>query len=398
MFTKIVRWSFAFFGLGIGVILGQLTIFMLPTFSVFGLKVGSMENNFVISFSIAIIMCLLFFLAFPKVFAFFKKASVSLETRIVEQSIESNIAGVAGLIFGLVTAFLLQPIFNNMPPFFAIPLRILTYASLGYFGVRIATMRKFDLGRIAEQVRKGSKERPVKPKKTGTKGPATSIIGRESDYVVEDYAEELMSFSNLEGIEGTRPKVLDTSVIIDGRIADIIKTGFLEGPVIIPEFVLEELQKVADSADGLKRNRGRRGLDVLGAIQKETNMDIRITDANFDDVDEVDMKLLKLAKKLNGYVVTNDYNLNKVLGIQNVSVLNINELANAVKVVVLPGEEMTITVVKEGKEHNQGLAYLDDGTMIVVENGRNYLEETVEVVVTSIIQTSAGKMFFARVI
>ncbi len=195
---------------------------------------------------------------------------------------------------------------------------------------------------------------------------------------------------------GARPKVLDTSVIIDGRIADICKTQFIEGPLIIPEFVLEELRHIADSSDGLKRNRGRRGLDILKIIQQDLPIQVDIVDTDFEDVSEVDVKLLKLALKIDGYVVTNDYNLNKVADLQGVPVLNINELANAVKPIVLPGEEMVVTVVKEGKEMNQGVAYLDDGTMIVVEGGRKHISETIGVVVTSVLQTAAGRMIFAK--
>jgi len=191
-------------------------------------------------------------------------------------------------------------------------------------------------------------------------------------------------------------KILDTSVIIDGRIADICKTGFIEGTIVIPEFVLEELQHIADSSDLLKRNRGRRGLDILNKIQKELAIKVLIYEGDFEEISEVDSKLVKLAKVLKGKVVTNDYNLNKVCELQGVSVLNINDLANAVKPVVLPGEEIMVQVIKDGKEHGQGVAYLDDGTMIVVEGGREYIGSLMEVLVTSVLQTSAGRMIFAK--
>lgn len=191
-------------------------------------------------------------------------------------------------------------------------------------------------------------------------------------------------------------KILDTSVIIDGRIADICKTGFIEGTLVIPEFVLEELQHIADSSDLLKRNRGRRGLDILNKIQKELDVRVLIYEGDFEEIGEVDSKLVKLAKALRGKVVTNDFNLNKVCELQGVSVLNINDLANAVKPVVLPGEEIIVQVIKDGKEHGQGVAYLDDGTMIVVEGGRDYIGTTMEVLVTSVLQTSAGRMIFAK--
>ena len=193
-------------------------------------------------------------------------------------------------------------------------------------------------------------------------------------------------------------KILDTNVIIDGRVADICRTGFIEGPIYVPGFVLDELQHIADSADGLKRARGRRGLDILNAMRTEQKMMIRTYDSTDpNDRDEVDAKLVKLAKKLGGKIVTNDYNLNKVAELQGVAVLNINELANAVKPVVLPGEEMPVTIIKVGKEPEQGVAYLDDGTMIVVEGGRRHIGETITVVTSTVLQTVAGKMIFARI-
>ena len=192
------------------------------------------------------------------------------------------------------------------------------------------------------------------------------------------------------------PKILDTSVIIDGRIFDICQTGFVEGPLVIPGFVLNELRHISDSADGLKRNRGRRGLDILNKIQKELSIETQIYEEDFPEIAEVDAKLLKLAQVLNGKVVTNDFNLNKVAEFQGVPVLNINELANAIKPVLLPGEEMKVVVMKDGKEASQGIAYLDDGTMIVVEGGRKFISEEIMVVVTSVLQTAAGRMIFAK--
>jgi uncharacterized protein YacL len=191
-------------------------------------------------------------------------------------------------------------------------------------------------------------------------------------------------------------KILDTSVIIDGRIADIAETGFLEGTLIIPAFVLRELQMIADSADSNKRNRGRRGLDVLSRIQKSPDLHIQVTEEDFPHIREVDMKLLELAKHLHGKVVTNDFNLNKVAQIHGVAVLNINELANSLRPVVLPGEVMKVFILKEGKEQNQGIAYLDDGTMVVVDNARKMISKTIEISVTSVLQTTAGKMIFGR--
>src|SRR5438270_1812883 len=195
-----------------------------------------------------------------------------------------------------------------------------------------------------------------------------------------------------------RYKILDTSVIIDGRIADVCETGFLDGALVIPQFVLKELQLVADSADSLKRNRGRRGLDILQKIQKMSGVEVTISDLDFPEVREVDLKLIELARALQGKIVTNDFNLNKVAQLRGVDVLNVNELANSLKPVVLPGELMKVFILKEGKEYNQGVAYLDDGTMVVVDNARKMIGKTIDVVVTSVLQTTAGKMIFGRYI
>jgi len=195
-----------------------------------------------------------------------------------------------------------------------------------------------------------------------------------------------------------RHKILDTSVIIDGRIADLCETGFLDGALVIPQFVLKELQLVADSADSLKRNRGRRGLDILQKIQKMAGVEVVVSDMDFPEVREVDLKLIELARSVQGKIVTNDFNLNKVAQLRGVEVLNINELANALKPVVLPGEFMKVFILKEGKEYNQGVAYLDDGTMVVVDNARRMIGRNIDVVVTSVLQTTAGKMIFGRYI
>jgi len=195
-----------------------------------------------------------------------------------------------------------------------------------------------------------------------------------------------------------RYKILDTSVIIDGRIADVCETGFIDGALVIPQFVLKELQLVADSGDSLKRNRGRRGLDILQKIQKMSGVEVIVSDLDFPDVREVDLKLIELARSLQGKIVTNDFNLNKVAQLRGVAVLNVNELANSLKPVVLPGEIMKVFILKEGKEYNQGVAYLDDGTMVVVDNARKMISKTIDIVVTSVLQTTAGKMIFGRFI
>ena len=219
-------------------------------------------------------------------------------------------------------------------------------------------------------------------------------------YLMHLKKEEIKGWINKKGdvLSQSHPKILDTSVIIDGRILDIMKTGFVEGKVIIPSFVLDELRHIADSSDSLKRNRGRRGLDILNEIKAIKGIPVEVLDIDYMELDEVDSKLLKLARQIQGNIVTNDFNLNKVATLQKVQVLNINDLANAVKPVLLPNEEMRVAIIKEGKEQEQGLAYLSDGTMIVVEGGKKYVGSTVDIIVSTVLQTSAGRMIFAKVL
>ncbi|WP_243388368.1 PIN/TRAM domain-containing protein [Bacillus kexueae] len=289
-----------------------------------------------------------------------------VEEKLVKAPVTDLLFGSLGLIFGLIIAYLIgislnalpYPIINNIVPIF---LTIL----LGYLGFQIGNKKRDELISLFSISGKMGK--------------------RKNNTDNEDEVEDKKSL-----------KILDTSVIIDGRIADICQTGFLDGTIIIPQFVLEELQHIADSSDVLKRNRGRRGLDILNRIQKEIDIKVEIYEGDFEDIQEVDSKLVKLAKLISGIVVTNDFNLNKVCELQGVQVLNINDLANAVKPIVLPGEELNVQVIKDGKEHNQGVAYLDDGTMIVVEDGRDYIGKHIDVLVTSVLQTSAGRMIFAK--
>ncbi|GGG06849.1 PIN/TRAM domain-containing protein [Paenibacillus abyssi] len=271
------------------------------------------------------------------------------------------VSGAAGLIGGLAVSALLYPALSGLSGVWLFVPAVMTLF-FGYMGLRIGLLKKDELA-------------------IGYSAYMSTRIAKEPEQE-ESWFEE--------------HKILDTSVIIDGRIADICKTGFIEGTLVIPEFVLEELQHIADSSDLLKRNRGRRGLDILNKIQKELDVRVLIYEGDFEEIGEVDSKLVKLAKVLRGKVVTNDFNLNKVCELQGVSVLNINDLANAVKPVVLPGEEIIVQVIKDGKEHGQGVAYLDDGTMIVVEGGREFIGSTMEVLVTSVLQTSAGRMIFAK--
>lgn len=345
----------------LGFILGSTT-YLSASQRFNSLNFGSGIYGFAICIIIGIILGVIFYLISPFIINEFKKAAKAIDREISKYPQTDIILGAIGLVVGLVIAYLISQLILNIPIIGGI-LSLLTYVFLGYLGTRIALKSKDDIFSIS----KLSKLYPTRDKEKGSK--------KESKIP---------------------PKVLDTSVIIDGRIAEICQTGFIEGKLIIPTFVLDELRHIADSSDDLKRVRGRRGLDILNIIQKELNIEVEISNRDFDDIAEVDAKLLKLAQVLGGKVVTNDYNLNKVAQVQGVEVLNINELANAIKPVAIPGEEMVVQVVKEGKELNQGIAYLDDGTMIVVDGGRKYMGETIRVLVTSVLQTPAGRMIFGK--
>ncbi len=283
---------------------------------------------------------------------------VIFEIRLKQVSLKRLIGAAFGSVLGILGAFLISLILERALPASAntVPfLEIVILMWMGYVGLLVGA----------------------------TKGEMLNLA----------------AFGGLFGGEkGSKQsfKVLDTSVIIDGRIADIAETGFLGGTLVIPQFVLRELQFVADSADPLKRNRGRRGLDILQRIQKMTHLNVQILEEDFPNAPEVDMKLIEMAKKYDCSIVTNDFNLNKVAQLHGVHVLNINELANALKPVVLPGEIMRVFILKEGKEFNQGVAYLDDGTMVVVDNARRLISKTIDITVTSVLQTTAGKMIFGR--
>jgi uncharacterized protein YacL len=221
-----------------------------------------------------------------------------------------------------------------------------------------------------------------------------SVVGATKGKLVNPAILGTVVSGEVSAVRGR--KILDTSVIIDGRISDVCETGFVEGTLIIPQFVLRELQLVADSSDSLKRNRGRRGLDVLQRMQKISSVQVQIVEDDFPKVRGVDLKLIELAKAMDAKIVTNDFNLNKVAQVQGVAVLNVNDLANSLKPVVLPGETMRVFILKEGKEHNQGIAYLDDGTMVVVDNARKMISKTIDIAVTSVLQTTAGRMIFGK--
>jgi uncharacterized protein YacL len=293
-----------------------------------------------------------------------------------------------GLISGLVIAALInQLLLSAGASLLTISISAIVYVVLGTLGLQIG-YRRYHVSR--------QERRRFHPK--GRKGDALSqVIQSAADLLEDDDEDEDAAPEPPETpCRKVPPKLLDTSVIIDGRIFDIAKTGFLEGDLVIPQFVLAELRHIADSGDALRRARGRRGLDVLGKMQTELKRNVVVDETDYPDVAEVDVKLLKLCRDKGGVVVTNDYNLNKVAGVSGIRVLNINDLANAVKPMLMAGEELTVQVVREGKEPGQGVAYLDDGTMIVVDNGRRFVGESVAAVVTTVLQTSAGRMIFTR--
>lgn len=282
----------------------------------------------------------------------------TVEKSLSAMSTQDLIAGTLGLFLGLIIANLVGLAFESVPyigPYVSVALSII----LGYLGMHLVVSKKSELAGWLHLHAEGS-------------------------------------FDKKKNKDHHTGKLLDTNVIIDGRVADIYRSGFLEGPIIVPVFVLEELQKIADSSDILKRNRGRRGLDILNHMRKNSKDDVIIVTNDFEDISEVDSKLVKLAREKNYKIVTNDYNLNKVAELQGVAVLNINDLAIAVKPAVIPGEQIFVQLVKSGKEEGQGVAYLEDGTMIVVENGSQCIGKEVPVIITSVLQTSAGKMIFAK--
>jgi len=343
----------------VGLVLGFTTYLSLSReFEVLSFGI----NDIVASTIVGVVIGILFYLISPWIIEKTKYIARLVDGEISKYPQTDILLGSIGLIVGFVIAYLVSGLISSIPIVGNI-LAFITYVFMGYLGIKVSLKSKDDLFNINKIAKI-----PVSMKEKSNK--------KDTKYIPA--------------------KVLDTSVIIDGRIADICRTGFIEGKLIIPKFVLDELQHIADSSDDLKRVRGRRGLDILNIIQKELEIEVEISEANFSEIEEVDSKLLKLAQEIGGKVVTNDYNLNKVAQFRGVEVLNINELANAIKPVAIPGEEMIVQVVKEGKEHSQGIAYLDDGTMIVVDGGRKHMHETIRVLVTSVLQTPAGRMIFAK--
>lgn len=339
-------------------------VFLPPLYELLHLSSNPwLDNPYV---SVALGALLLFTLSFA--FSdYFVRLISWMEEVLFKVPVGDLFFGTLGLIIGLIVAYFLGFAIDSIDlPIITKVLPIILSFMLGYLGFRVGFKKRDELIQLFTLRGNTTKKKLAE--------------GVEPQEVRGSY------------------KLLDTSVIIDGRIADISETGFIEGTLVVPQFVLTELQHIADSSDTLKRTRGRRGLDILKKLQDERMTNVEITEEDFEDVQEVDLKLVRLAKK-RGYdtqIVTNDFNLNKVCELHHVKVLNINDLANAVKPVVIPGENMQVMVIKDGKEHNQGVAYLDDGTMIVVEGGRSYIGQAITVTVTSVLQTSAGRMIFAK--
>jgi uncharacterized protein YacL len=310
---------------------------------------------------ISVVFGLIFYFLFSSAVA--KKIMMQMartEEKLVKMNLKELSFSLLGCIIGLAIANLIGIAFNGFGPL-GTGVIILLNIVLGFLGFRVARKKKDEI----------------------------NVSNLKNVLANPDSKKNMIAYG--------RPKILDTSVIIDGRILDLLQTGFIEGKILIPNFVLEELRHIADSSDSLKRNRGRRGLDILNEIQKQLSVPVEIVDYDPKEALEVDSKLLKMGEKMDAFVVTNDFNLNKVAEFQGVRVLNINELANAIKPIVLPGEEMQVTVIKAGKENGQGIGYLNDGTMIVVEGGNRFIGETKNVVVTSVLQTAAGRMIFTKI-
>ncbi|GIW48865.1 MAG: twitching motility protein PilT [Caloramator sp.] len=366
MLNKIFRWLLTISGLILGYVLTDIIVKIDYIKHLFSINPTSLTGIIIYIFGI-LFVGLIFYIISPFIISMVWKLVELLEAGLQKVPTNEIIIGVVGLIIGLLIANLLIGSVasflqtNSVLSAIGSVISLIVNIVFGTLGVNVAIKKKDELSNVFTFMKKFTKDKKQKI-----------------------------------DIKPSQPKILDTSVIIDGRILDILKTGFIEGTIVIPQFVLEELRHIADSSDNLKRARGRRGLDILNEIQKELPVTVEICDKDFQNIAEVDSKLLKLAENLGGKVITNDFNLNKVAEFQGVPVLNINELANAVKLVVIPGEEMNIHIIKDGKESGQGVAYLDDGTMIVVEGGKKYVGEIVDVVVTSVLQTAAGRMIFAK--
>ena len=369
MIRNIVRGIITLLFGAAGAYLGFLLFRIVDIGSFLGLNV-SLFWTYIISF---ILFSIIGFFVAPACMRIFMSLVKWLESKLTRMPTYDLIGGSLGVIAGLLIASLFSGSFSDIP-FIGPVASVLISVFLGYVGLIIGIKRKDDILGIFSFIPK--------------------LKGEKSDKTVKEKNRDANGISKPTLDSGY--KILDTSVIIDGRIADIVKTGFLGGVLLVSNFVLEELRHIADSSDLLKRNRGRRGLDILNQIAKEGFIRVEIYEGDFEDIAEVDSKLVRLAHVLEAPILTNDYNLNKVAELQGIKVLNINELANAVKPVVLPGEEMYVQVMKEGKESGQGVAYLDDGTMVVIDGGRRFIGQHTTVMVTTVLQTAAGRMIFAK--
>lgn len=345
----------------------------------------------------AIILFLIYGLTQPLLMRFIR----NIERDMRQLSIEKVLVSAVGVIIGLVLAWLINiPLVAIGWPFISNILPIVLTIVLGVLGFYIFSNKSAEimemLTRFPQVRRSESTDTAITEDVQSDKEAHESDLSTHSEGL-DMYTDALLSLRQAAD-EAYQPyKILDTSVIIDGRILDVLKAGFIEGVIVVPNFVLKELQYIADSADSLKRVRGRRGLDILNQIQALDDVIVDFYAGDFDDESEVDLKLLRLAKLVDGVVVTNDYNLNKVSQFHKIKVLNINELANSLKSVVIPGETISVHIVKAGTERQQGVAYMDDGTMIVVEEGKHHIDETLSVEITSAIQTNAGRMVFAKI-
>ncbi len=360
---KILKVIYFIAGFGLGLRLGEFLAQGTLLSRFLGLDFTQKAPHISLLIISGIIIGIIFLIIIPFIVRGIVALSKLTVNHIKNTSFTRIIYSVGGLIVSLILAALVSmPIYKiNLPSVIISILVILVYVVFACLGLVITSSK------IAE----------------------IDALFKAGDKRMKDDKTKVKKYSGV-------PKILDTSVIIDGRIFDILKTGFMDGPVIIPEFVLDELRYIADSEDNIKRGRGRRGIDILNRIQKEIPIEVVITNKDYPQVNEVDNKLLTLAQEMKGKVVTNDYNLNKIAEFRGVEVLNTNDLSNAVKAIVLPGEELAVQVIKEGKEMNQGVAYTDDGTMVVIENGKSYIGKNINTVVTSVLQTSAGRLIFVK--
>lgn len=358
--TRIFRILFAI----IGAILGVSIVRIILTFA--DIKLTSTVLFVIVNLVGALVVAGIFYLLSNSMLDKLNKYFIVIEKKLEEMPLSTIILGTIGVIIGFIIAYLISipltklslPVVGNT---IFVLLSLFIYLGFALLGWRVATRNTDEVLGLFQKVKSENK-----------------------------------TFTKKNHPVSAMPKILDTSVIIDGRILDIIKIDFIEGDLIVPEFVLEELQHIADSPDDLKRERGRRGLDIINEIKESPQASLKITDKDYKDIKEVDSKLLKMATELNAKIFTNDYNLNKVAEVQGITVLNINDLTNALKPIVIPGEYLRVDVIKEGKGRDQGVGYLSDGTMVVVEDGLEYIGKTIDATVTSVLQTSAGKMIFVK--